>query len=239
MAQSLDNLIDTLTQMKDSEKKAARIREIVPIEEWINSQYYVGPDAPTLYPVWKDHIIKIFNSPVKINEVILTGGLGTGKSTAANIILLRKIYELSCYKNIPALFNLMASSKLMFTYFNLNLAQAEQSGYGQLKEMIDMSPYFQEHFQRDMKNDSNIKFPQANMTVRFASDSNHIIGTNLVAGILDEANFYKGSTITADVATAQNKAAKLYVDIRNRRKITFYDKWRKSIFVSTCIIISI
>lgn len=133
----------------------------------------------------------------------------------------------------------MASSKLMFAYFNLNLQQAEQTGFGQLKELIDTIPYFQENFQRDLKNNSNIRFPQANMTVRFASDSNHIIGTNLVAGILDEANFYKGSNITADTANAQNKAAKLYLDIRNRRKITFYSKWRESVIISISIIITI
>ena len=121
----------------------------------------------------------------------------------------------------------MASSKLMFAYFNLNLKQAEQTGYGQLKEMIDNCPYFQEHFSRDMKNDSNIKFPQANMTVRFASDSNHIIGTNLVAGTLDEANFYQGSTEDMNTLTQQNKASKLYLAIRNRRKISFYDKSEK------------
>ncbi len=133
----------------------------------------------------------------------------------------------------------MASSKLMFAYFNLNLQQAEQTGFGQLKELIDTIPYFQENFQRDLKNNSNIRFPQANMTVRFASDSNHIIGTNLVAGILDEANFYKGSNITADTANAQNKAAKLYLDIRNRRKITFYSKWGEPVIISISIIITI
>ena len=428
---TLANLIDTITEMKDSERKAARIRKIVPIEEWINDTYYVGPDALSIYPYWKRHIINIFNSPIRINEVILTGcfigstkislldgrdltmkelteefgmnkefwvysvdtttgkivpgkakharktgvnrpvycleldngekfyctdnhkflkrdltycelkdlkvgdslypfithnrysnkyetiydahyhkdipthrmvygnvdeknknkvvhhinhdkhnnvpdnlvemtrsdynkhhtsnltngyknhrvvsitfshyedvydfevekyhnfaltngvfvhnSLGTGKTTIANIIMLRKIYELSCYNNIPALFNLMASSKVLFAYFNLNMAQAELTGFGQLKEMIDNCPYFQENFQRDLKNNSMIKFTQANMSVRFASDNSHIIGSNLVAGLLDEANFYKGSDLTAESVIAQNKAARLYSDIRNRR----------------------
>lgn len=71
----LENLVDTLIAMKDSEKKAARLRDIVPIEEWIDSEYYIGPDALSIYPYWKNHIINIFNSKVKINEVILTGGL--------------------------------------------------------------------------------------------------------------------------------------------------------------------
>lgn len=177
---TLANLIDTITEMKDSERKAARLRKIVPIEEWINDTYYVGPDALFIYPYWKHHIINIFNSPVRINEVILTGGLGTGKTTIANIILLRKIYELSCYNNIPALFNLMTSSKIMLAYFNLNLGQALLTGYGQLKEMIDNCPYFQEHFSRNIKKDSEITWPQANMMVRFASGTQHTIGTNLI-----------------------------------------------------------
>ena len=120
----LNSLLDTLIEMKDKDSKVLQVREIVPIEEWINSTYYAGPDAKSIYPYWKQHIINIFNSPVRINEVILTGGLGTGKTTIANMIMLRKVYELSCYTNIPALFNLMASSKLMFAYFNINMAQA-------------------------------------------------------------------------------------------------------------------
>lgn len=180
MENSFDNVIETLMDIKDKDSKVFQIREIVPIEEWIDSPYYAGPDAASIYPYWKQHIINIFNSPVRINEVILTGGLGTGKTTIANILLLRRIYELSCYTNIPALFNLMASSKLMFAYFNINMAQALLTGYGQLKEMIDNCPYFQEKFPRNIRKDSEINFPQANMTVRFASGTQHTIGTNLI-----------------------------------------------------------
>lgn len=222
--QGLENLIDTLVQMKDTEKKAAKLRDIVPIEEWIESEYYAGPDVLSLYPFWKQHIINIFNSPVKINEVILTGGLGTGKTTIANIILLRKIYELSCYSNIPALFNLMASSKIMLAYFNLNLGQALLTGYGQLKEMIDNCPYFQEYFTRNQKKEAEIVWPQANMMVRFASGTQHTIGTNLIGSVLDEANFYsKTEKITESAIQVQDKAKQIYTETRNRRKITFYD----------------
>lgn len=224
--QSLDELVNTLVTMKDSEKKAAKIREIIPIEEWIDSPYFVGPDALSIYPYWKQHIINIFNSPIKINEVILTGGLGTGKTTIANIILLRRIYELSCYNNIPALFNLMSSSKIMLAYFNINLAQAVLTGYGQLKEMIDSSPYFQEHFCRNQRRDGEISWPQANMMVRFASGTQHTVGTNLIGSVLDEANFYsKTEKITEAAIQIQDKAKQIYTETRNRRKISFYDKW--------------
>lgn len=218
MENSFDNVIETLMDIKDKDSKVFQIREIVPIEEWIDSPYYAGPDAASIYPYWKQHIINIFNSPVRINEVILTGGLGTGKTTIANILLLRRIYELSCYTNIPALFNLMASSKLMFAYFNINMSQALLTGYGQLKEMIDNCPYFQEKFPRNIRKDSEINFPQANMMVRFASGTQHTIGTNLVGSVLDEANFFsKTEKITESAMMVQDKAKEIYTAARNRR----------------------
>lgn len=74
----------------------------------------------------------------------------------------------------------MTSSRIMMAYFNLNLQQAKVTGYGQIKEMIDNSPYFQEFFPRNTRTDSAIEFPQANMQIRFASNTSHTIGTNLI-----------------------------------------------------------
>ncbi len=221
---ALDGVVDELLQMKEGERKAQLIRPIVPIREWLNNEYYCGSEVFNLYPFWKEHLIRIYESPVLINEIILTGGLGTGKTTFANAVILRKIYELSCYMNIPALFNLLPTSLMLFAYFNLNLAQANLTGYGQLRNMIDTSKYFQEVFPRNTRTDSSINFTQANMMVRFASNEGHIIGTNLFGSILDEANFYKGDgqTSTEKAGEAQSQAKQIYTAIRNRRKISFY-----------------
>jgi hypothetical protein len=135
--------------------------------------------------------------------------------------------------NVPALFNLLPTSLMLFAYFNLNLAQANLTGYGQLRNMIDTSNYFKEIFPRNMRTNSAIEFTQANMMVRFASNEGHIIGTNLFGSILDEANFYKGDgkTDTAKIGEAQSQAKKIYTAIRNRRKISFYIWRRKSFFI--------
>lgn len=226
-----DNLLEELSKAKSFSKyaKIKGVRECTLWNRlrWLNLEdiaYSYGYKNHRVVSITFSHYEDVYDFEVeKYHNFALTNGvfvhnsLGTGKTTIANIIMLRKIYELSCYNNIPALFNLMASSKLLFAYFNLNMAQAELTGFGQLKEMIDNCPYFQENFPRDLKNNSMIKFTQANMSVRFASDNSHIIGSNLVAGLLDEANFYKGSDLTAESMIAQNKAARLYSDIRNRR----------------------
>ena len=94
MDSNLNSLLNDIVDIKRLENKSIKIREIAPIEEWINSDYYIGPDASSIYPFWKQHIINIFNSPTRINEVILTGGLGTGKTTVGNIIMLRRFQTL-------------------------------------------------------------------------------------------------------------------------------------------------
>ena len=37
--------------------KVEQIREIIPIEDWIDSTYFIGPDADKIYPYWKDFIV--------------------------------------------------------------------------------------------------------------------------------------------------------------------------------------
>ena len=66
------------------------------------------------------------------------------------------------------------------------------------------------------------------MMVRFASGTQHTIGTNLIGSVLDEANFFsKTEKITEAALQVQDKAKEIYTAARYRRKITFLGKWRK------------
>lgn len=98
----------------------------------------------------------------------------TGKSTFGLYCLLRKIYELSCYENVANLFKLMPNSILMLIYFSVSKDQAELTGYGQLRNIIDEIEYFRENFPRDDKIDSLLRFPE-NVLVRAGSDTSHCL----------------------------------------------------------------
>ena len=161
-----------------------------------------------------------------------------GKTTCANAMMLRRIYELSCYDNIAALFNLIPTDVLLIAYFNVDLQQAELTGFGQLRRMIDNSPYFSENYPRDTKVNSMIKFTKSNLMIRFASNENHTIGTQLIGAILDEANFMKGDGAIASQKAQEvhSKAADLYTQIRQRSKSRFIIdeiNWSLSILVSS------
>jgi hypothetical protein len=186
---AIANVINNV-QIKDFEQ----VREIVPIQEWINSDYYAGRDARKLYPFWKDLICDIFNNGKQnYNQIVLTGGIGTGKSTCGLYIVLRKLYELSCYNNIAGLFGLMSNTMTAFLYFSLTKYQAERSGFSQLRSIIDGIPYFKEYFRRNQYRNSTLDFPE-NIRIFYGSSTADMIGLNCISAIIDEANFFGDSS---------------------------------------------
>lgn len=206
---------------KKGKAKARMIREPMPIEEWINSEYHVGQDANSIYPFWKKELIKIVKNPVKINQVIITGSIGIGKTTFAALLLLRRIYELSCYENIHALFNLMGVSRIAFAYLSVTKDQAEASGFSLLREWIGDIPYFTENFPKKHNLDSMVIFPQENLFITFGSVANHFIGMNLIGSVLDEANFFEGRPTDDANLKMNTKVSSLYSQIVTRSQSRF------------------
>lgn len=221
----IGHFIEILKEEKSRRKRESQpkqIREIVPIEEWIESEYFVGPDVHSLYPYWKNFVVDIFsskrNESNKINNIIISGSIGTGKSTVSEIIMLRKLYELSCFKNINALFHLMSKTNIMFLYFSVNKTQALNTGYGEFRSLVDSSPYFSENFARNKRIDSLLLFPEG-ITFAYGSRSSDAIGMSVICSMLDEANFVAGNG--NNVSGSAEKALDMYAGIVNRANSRF------------------
>lgn len=213
-------LLQEEIKRRDAESTPEQIREIVPIDVWINSEYYVGPDCKSLYPFWKDFIIDVFREDrtpeEKITQVILGGSIGIGKSTAAEIMMMRKLYELSCWKNVNSLFKLMSKTSIMFLYFSVNKRQAERTGFGDIRNLVDRSPYFQENFKRLGRMKDILLFPEG-LTFAYGSGTSDSIGMSVIGTIMDEANFVGGYR---DSGNAE-KASEMYAGIVNRANSRF------------------
>jgi hypothetical protein len=220
----LETIFDEITDFRGVGKEAKLLREVVPIETWLNEEFYSGPSARQLYPYWKQAIIDVFSSKERINEVIITGSIGTGKSTVALYMIAYKLYELSCYYPPQALFNLMNNSKILFAYFNITKDLASQVGFSQLRDLIDTIPYFQNIFKRNEKINSMLEWPQSRIYMKSASSSNDVLGMNLISFFVDEANFFKGDGVQTrgtSVNDVQSKARELYNSVRARGKSRF------------------
>lgn len=220
--EEIEEIRNAYMLMRSSDKRKARlIRPIVPIEEWIEDPYFVGPDVENLYPFWKKELIKIFSSPVRVNQLVLTGAIGIGKTTVASLAIIRKLYELSCYENISALFNLFGVSRIAFAYLSVTREQAMNTGFALLLEWIDSIPYFREHFKRKQGLDSMLIWPQERLLVTFGSVANHFIGMNLFGSILDEANYFEGRSKDDADFGMNNKVSELYTQIVTRSQSRF------------------
>ena len=114
MSSDIEHLIGLLAERDITAKQ---IREIVPLEDWLENPFYCGDDGLQIYDYWKQEMLDFHNSGK--SEWILFGSLGSGKTTAAIYTLIRKVYELSCYEPIPYLYNLMSSTILYFIYFSV------------------------------------------------------------------------------------------------------------------------
>lgn len=350
--------------MKKRATKPKQIREIVPIEEWVNSEYYVGLSGMGLYDYWKKQLIEMFSTETpSVNEGIITGGLGcrpldtfydtfsgrlsmkeikdriqsevimvrgefgdrkkivdvhyvgkkrckkvvfsngfemvatndhririwdkkgeytwcrfdrlttktqvalvqhgyltvvypvtiknagamqcgdieveghvyindglinhnTGKSTFAVFCLIRKLYELSCWQNIPALFGLMPNSIVSFFYFSVSKTQAEITGFGQIRNIVDSIPYFREKFPRNERIQSMLIFPE-NLMMLYGSSASHSIGMNMIGSILDEANFFQGDAQNPEKSAVEySKVSQMYSAIVNRSASRFMTNGR-------------
>lgn len=206
---SILNLLDSLSQTYNK-KEVKQIRDFVPIERWIESPFYIGEDGARLYDPWKQHMANVFNGGY--SEVILTGSLGSGKSTVSDYCLIRKIYELSIWDKPALLFNMLESTILAFMCFSITLRQAEATNFGKIRRIIDTIPYFKKYFQRNPEKNSIIEFPGINIT--YGSDFGHQLGLDLIGTSLDESNF-----MGKDKSHIQeyDKATELYTSISNRR----------------------
>ena len=225
MTASTQRLLDEISTIT-STSRATLLRPIVPIEEWLESPYYLGDICYTLYPKFKQHMKSIFDEDRDeedyIDEVIMRCSIGTGKSSLANVIFIRKLYELSCYSDIRPLYNLMSSKKLIMVYFSITREVAESTGYAQLRAMILSIPYFMEYFAPNTKKSYDIEFPQYNMAITSGSRALNALGGDVIASIIDEGDFY-GSAGGQDTTGSQalSKAQSLYSSIQKRARSRF------------------
>lgn len=116
----------------------------------------------------------------------------THNTTVGDIALGKKLCDLSCLRDPSRYYGLLPDEKIAFGIYATTLAQAADAGYFKLRGYIDNSPYFREHFQRDLGRDSRIDFePNTGRKIQVVqgSRSGHALGIDLFAFLMDEANF--------------------------------------------------
>ncbi len=183
--------------MKAAIEEQVRFKEQpVDIETFVTSKEYLGmPLKPhitedgEIYLVVMEELKKICSKDYL--EVVLTGGIGSSKTTVALILLAYHLYLVSCLRDPHKEYGLIKSDEIVFIFQSLNATHAKTVDYGRFKAMINNSPYFHKHFMFNKQIDSELQFPNRVVVKPVSGSSTAAIGQNVISGILDEINFMK------------------------------------------------
>lgn len=172
---------------------------VVSPETFLNDPYYCGINpktgigiAESMYPALREDFIKIHSPDSTIQEVILTGSIGWGKSFMIEIGLLWQLYLLSCLKSPQRFYNLAPDSPIGIIIISITERQGKKNIFDTVKGMINRCQYFCDNFMYNKKKQADsLIFP--NKIELFPASSSHSanIGLNLFSGGMDEVNFFR------------------------------------------------
>lgn len=200
---------------------------VVSPETFLNDPYYCGINpktgigiAESMYPALREDFIKIHSPDSTIQEVILTGSIGWGKSFMIEIGLLWQLYLLSCLKSPQRFYNLAPDSPIGIIIISITERQGKKNIFDTVKGMINRCQYFCDNFMYNKKKQADsLIFP--NKIELFPASSSHSanIGLNLFSGGMDEVNFFrkiKNSKKSENGNGVFDAARTLYRSLRRR-----------------------
>lgn len=214
-------------------REAAKIAQAVK-----NSQTYVDGKPPVDFKTFVESpeflnqagilYPKVLEEGVELNsgkyvEAVLTGAIGTGKTTLAVFSTAYQLYWLSCFKSPHKQWELSPADEIVIVCQTLNASLARDVDYRRLRNLIAMSPYFKTKFPFDKDREGTMEFPNNIIVKPVSGQDTAIIGQNVIGGILDEVNFMavvERSKMVRDGGEF-DQAAQLYDAIHDRRASRF------------------
>lgn len=165
----------------------------LPILDFLVHPRYFGPvtrNGMDIFPIWKDALAKMFEDNTK-TTVVLTGSIGTGKSTIALYALCYIQYRLMILREPWKYFELAESNKMTISFFNLNKTLGDSRGFSKMQSFMIKSPWFRDHAFHISNTVSGTELQFSLIKYVLASPNSRgfgIIGEDIVAGILDEVD---------------------------------------------------
>jgi len=181
----VQTFVDSVYAMSYKEKP-------VGIVKFLKEDYYLGgltDHGNTLYPVWIDALEQIFSDDKNI-LIVLTGAIGTGKSTVAILAIAYVMYRLLLLKLPWNFFNLQASGKMGITFFNLTKSLGESRGFSKLQSFLLGSPWFQKYATRIVGGQNpSVEFSlfQYILSSPYSAGFGSL-GEDVVSGVMDEVD---------------------------------------------------
>lgn len=194
----------------------------VDVEEFVCGETYMNA-SKHIYPAVMDELVEMNSG--KYVEIVLTGGIGSAKTTCALYINAYQLYLLSCLKSPHLQYSLDPSSEILIIFQNKTEKLAKSVNYARFRSMIEGSEYFMKEFpfRRDLE--SKLLFPNRIEVLPVGGGAHAAIGQNVIGGIIDELNYMDvvedSKKSLAGDGGVYDQAIEIYNSLSRRRKSRF------------------
>lgn len=192
----------------------------VDIETFLLDSYYLGLKGQVYPEVLKE--MKELNSG-KYVEAVLTGGIGSAKTTMALWTTAYQVYLLSALVDPHWVFSLAQTDEIIMILQSITGKKSKELDYERLKTLVHRSPYFNDEFPYDKNIDSQLLFPNRITVKPLSGNPSAAIGENVIGGIIDEINFMARveNSKSSSNGTTFDQAMEMYHAIIRRRESRF------------------
>lgn len=195
----------------------------VSIDEFICNDKYIGKytdHGKSIYPYWRKTYRKIFDPSLAYEEIVFTGAIGVGKTKTADVCLAYLLYQLMCLKNPQKFFRMNEGEEISIFFLNITLPLAEGVGFNALHKILIDSPWFRER--GTITGRTNLRYnPPNRITIKFGSKSDHALGQQVFAALMDETDFTRGAIKGNNALDAKNEIMKTYNAVKERMNSRF------------------
>lgn len=208
-----------------NELKYADYDEIpVDIETFLHDKQYLGNglydgNKFTVFPYWVETLKKMFpdNTTTTCNTLVLTGGIGLGKSFMAVLCMLYLLHRMLCLKDPYNYYGLQPIDKISFALINVTQEAAKGVAWDKLQQLVQSSPWFMSHGFTSGRSEI-VWNPNKRIELIIGSNNNAVIGRALFSSFTDEVNF---SAMTTDTDKIKKKQKTLISQIEARMQSRF------------------
>ena len=195
----------------------------VPIREFIDSPDYLNLKDQCRRRI-KEEIVTIFGEEIQPYHLsqymyaLITGGIGIGKTFTGGIVFSYLVYRMGCLKNPQEYYGFAHKTRLAFMNMSHNRNNALDVLFGEVKNRIESSPWFQKNCLPNKKYTNVLKFKNNIYVIPGDSSETTFEGYNIIGGIVDEADSHK---ITSKKDYAEQGFDTIEIRIKSRANPKF------------------
>ena len=209
-------------RVEEEERMAKQDRPIITPAKWIESEYFAGSLARTMYPKLKEHFVRIVGS--NYHRVLLAGATRYGKSYLARALMGRSTYELEQKASPQHTFHIQDESNILLLTMNVTDKKAKDSFFTSFGTWVRSTPYFRHECPPQPRVINQLRFPKHVIVNYAGAQPSAAESEDLHFFVGDECNLYEmvEKSQRSRTGTEEYDAAKLIkTEVQNRMVGTY------------------